>query len=80
MVGQSSSLDLVEGDNLAIVVKMLGSNSADSVSFKISAVTTVGTGATGATGASGTAGNTGPTGPSGSVNTNDIKKYSLIFG
>ena len=59
---------------------MLGTITSDNISFKLSAVTTVGTGATGATGASGTVGNTGPTGASGSVNTGDIKKYSLIFG
>ena len=78
--GQSSSLELAAGDNISLVVKMLGTITSDNISFKLSAVTTVGTGATGATGASGTVGNTGPTGASGSVNTGDIKKYSLIFG
>ena len=78
--GQSSSLDIVTGDRLALVVKMLGTVSTDLILLKLSAVTAVGAGATGPAGAAGGLGNTGPTGASGSVNTGDIKKYSLIFG
>ena len=78
--GQPNYLDLAAGDNLALVIKTLGTNSTDHVWFKFSAVATVVAGPEGPEGKAGSAGIAGPTGPSGGVNNNDIKKYSLIFG